>query len=155
MYVHYCIGLFNNFLRSAVTNDKTNFSDEVEKTWPLQDVPLIHWTKQTSWASSTLSFEYRTTKTPHCYITGQNDAINILLVKLGLVCPFSQCIGLHVLKPNICYSPAMTILSCLSYSVMNRSAWKLNNELRCKRLNKQSLLNLFDHLGVLCSVQKK
>lgn len=57
-----------------------------------------------------------------CYTAGPNDAINILLVKLGLVCLSSQCIGLHVLKPNTCYSPALTILSCLNYSVMNNSA---------------------------------
>lgn len=88
------------------------------------------------------------------YITEPNYAINILLVKLGLVCP-SKCIGLHALKSNTCYSLALTILLCLSYSVMNRSAWKLNNKLRCKRENKQSILHLFDHLGVLCSVQKK
>jgi len=152
--VYYIISLFNNFLRSAVPNDKTNLSDEVGRTSPLKDVPLVQWTKQ-SWPSSMPSFEYGTTKhLTDCYTAEPNDAINILLVKLGLVCLFSQCIGLHVLKPNICYSPAQTIQSCLGYSVMNRSAWKLN-KLRCKRLNKQTILNLFDHLGVLCSVKKK
>ena len=89
-----------------------------------------------------------------CYTAGLNDAINILLVKIGLVRLSSQCIGLHVLRPDICYSPALTILSWLTYSVMNRSAWKLN-KLRCKRLNKPTILNLFDHLSVLCAVKKK
>jgi hypothetical protein len=46
-----------------------------------------------------------------CYTAGPNYAINILLVKMGLVCLSSQCIGLHVLKADICYSPALTILS--------------------------------------------
>jgi len=57
-----------------------------------------------------------------CYTAGLNDTINILLVKLGLVHLSSQCIGLDVLKPNICYSPTLTILSCLSYLVTNRPA---------------------------------
>jgi hypothetical protein len=46
----------------------------------------------------------------NCDTTRPNDAINILLVKLGLVRLSSQFIGLHILKPNICYSPALTIL---------------------------------------------
>jgi hypothetical protein len=89
------------------------------------------------------------------YTAGLNDAINILLVKLGLVHLSSQCIGLDVLKTNICYSPALTIPSCLSYSVTNRPSWKMNNKLIYKGLNKQTTLNLFDHMGVLCSAKRK
>jgi energy-converting hydrogenase Eha subunit C len=157
--MYYFISLFNNFLWSAVPNDKANFSDEVRRTWAPTSRRMFLLSSGPSQPYGQALGQVLNTEQPKsltdCYTAGLNDAINILLVKMGLVHLSSQCIGLDVLKPNICYSPALTILSCLSYSVTNRPAWKLNNKLIREGLNKQIILNLFDHMGVLCSAKRK
>jgi energy-converting hydrogenase Eha subunit C len=147
MHVYYFISLFNNFLWSAVPNDKTNFSDEVRRTWAPTPHRMFLLSSGPSQTYGQALCQVLNTELPKrltdCYTEGLNDAINILLVKMGLVPLSSQCIGLDVLKPNICYSPALTILSCLSYSVTNRPAWKLNNKLIRKGLNKQTIPLLY------------